>query len=284
MVTMSVPTVIVRDMVFRTGNGQRWTDDQLQAAISENRSWAGVMRDLGLHPTSQGSKTAVKRRVKELDLSTAHFTGQRRWSDAQLQRAVPESYTWAELLERLGARSTSAGTRAAVIGHAHRLGLPLDHLSKPKPEPKGSVHRLPILQSELRYAASSLATTWFLLRGCPVSVPAEPAPYDLLVELPEGVQKVQVKSVTRRDRYGSFQVGIAPVRTHGPDLYMAVPYDPRDVDMFFIVDGDGGIYLIPMEIVAGRSTLSVNAYQAFKRGSAKSMLTEDTGEELAEAA
>jgi len=60
------------------------------------------MRELGLCVTSAGSIQAVKRPVGRLGLDTAHFTGQRRWSDAQLRRAVANACSWPELLSDLG--------------------------------------------------------------------------------------------------------------------------------------------------------------------------------------
>jgi hypothetical protein len=60
------------------------------------------MRELGLCVTSAGSIRIVKRHVARLGLDTSHFTGQRRWSDAQLRRAVASAYSWPELLIELG--------------------------------------------------------------------------------------------------------------------------------------------------------------------------------------
>ena len=46
------------------------------------------MRELNLCETASGTIKIVKRHVVRLNLDTSHFTGQRRWSDAQLERAV----------------------------------------------------------------------------------------------------------------------------------------------------------------------------------------------------
>lgn len=53
----------------------RWGDDQLRAAVVASLSYAGAIRLLGLIPAG-GNYDAVKRRVRELDLDTSHFTGQ----------------------------------------------------------------------------------------------------------------------------------------------------------------------------------------------------------------
>ena len=85
------------------------------------------MRELGLCVTSPGSIRIVKRHVARLSLDTSHFTGQRRWSDAQLRRAVASSYSWAELLLELGLHG-NADDRTRVKAHAVRLGIDLSRL------------------------------------------------------------------------------------------------------------------------------------------------------------
>ncbi len=52
-----------------------WTDAQLAEAVAENRSIAGVLRQLGLK-IAAGSYGTVQRRIAELGLKTDHFTGQ----------------------------------------------------------------------------------------------------------------------------------------------------------------------------------------------------------------
>src|SRR5580658_4234777 len=103
----------------------RWSDIDLTSAVAESRSWRGVMRELGLCVTSAGSIRIVKRRVATLGLDTSHFTGQRRWSDAQLRRAVASAYSWPELQAELGLIHDSADDRTRVKAHAARLGLDL---------------------------------------------------------------------------------------------------------------------------------------------------------------
>jgi hypothetical protein len=79
------------------------------------------MRELGLCVTSAGSIRIVKRQVARLCLDTSHFTGQRRWSDAQLRRAVARAYSWPERLLELGL-SGNLDDRTRVKAHAVRLG------------------------------------------------------------------------------------------------------------------------------------------------------------------
>ncbi len=37
---------------------------------------------------------------------------------------------------------------------------------------------------------------WFVLCGCNVSIPLEPAVYDLLVSMPDGIKRIQIKTTT----------------------------------------------------------------------------------------
>jgi len=90
------------------------------------------MRELGLCVTSAGSIQVVKRHVSRLGLDTSHFTGQRRWSDGQLRRAVANAYSWRELLSDLGLVPGSGDDRTRVKAHAVRLGLDLSRLDAPE--------------------------------------------------------------------------------------------------------------------------------------------------------
>ena len=47
-----------------------------------------------------------------------------------------------------------------------------------------------------------------------------------------------------------------------------VPYDPDEVDFFFIVDGDLTMYLIPSRVIAGRVGIVPGNYSEFSVGSA----------------
>ena len=90
------------------------------------------MRELGLCVTSAGAIRVVKRHVARLGLDTSHFTGQRRWSDAQLRRAAAAAYSWSELTLDLGLVPNSADERTRIKAHAIRLGLDLSRLDAPR--------------------------------------------------------------------------------------------------------------------------------------------------------
>jgi hypothetical protein len=203
------------------------------------------MRELGLCVTSAGSIRIVKRYVAGLGLDTSHFTGQRRWSDAQLRRAVASAYSWAELLSELGLHGNS-DDRTRIKAHAARLGLDLSRL-----EPAGKA-------------------MWFLLCGYNTALPVEPAVYDLLVAMPDGIKRVQVKTTTFQKDGWMVQVGRRPysVGNRAP----RIPYDPDLVDFFFILDGDLNMYVIPSRVIAGRVAILLRNYTEFIVRSAASFM------------
>ena len=62
--------------------------------------------------------------------------------------------------------------------------------------------------------------------------------YDLLVSMPDGIKRVQVKTTTYNGKNGwMIQVGRRPYSI-GNNARL-VPYDPDSIDLFFIVDGCG---------------------------------------------
>jgi hypothetical protein len=222
------------------------------------------MRELGLCVTSAGSIQVVKRHVVRLGLDTSHFTGQRRWSDAQLKRAIANAYSWHEVFTDLGMLG-SGDDRTRVKAHAIRLGLDLGRLdSLDRDEALRPVFRPDI--THLREAGTAIATMWFLLCGYNVSIPVEPALYDLLVAMPDGIKRVQVKTTTFDNRGWQVRVGRRSysVGNRGP----LVPYDPDLIDLFFVLDGDLNMYVIPSRVIAGRVAILLHNYSEYVVGSA----------------
>lgn len=125
--------------------------------------------------------------------------------------------------------------------------------------------------NHLRYTASSIAAAWFTLCGHTVTFPIEPAHFDLLVSVPRGIKRIQVKTTTSRGKYGwGVTVGHRPYTTN--DLGPLSPYDPDEIDFFFIVDGDMALYLIPMPVIAGRVDVLLSAYREYIVGNAGGLL------------
>jgi hypothetical protein len=103
----------------------------------------------------------------------------------------------------------------------------------------------------LRDAATSIAASWFSLRGFTAAIPVEPTVYDLLVSMPDGIKRVQVRTTMHYSKDGwMVVVGRRPYSVGNRERL--VPYDPELIDLFFIMDGDLTMYLIPSRVIAGR--------------------------------
>jgi hypothetical protein len=242
-----------------------------------------LLLGFGERSKSASAVRIVRRRAAELDLDCSHFRGKRRWSDAQLKQAVAECHSWAALLSTLGLSSRSGNVESHIKSHAVRLGLDTSHLNRlshngrQPAESVAAVSELAARLDLLRVAAGTLAATWFMLRGCAVSFPAEPARYDLVADTPQGLMRVQVKSTTSSNKNG-WQVGVG----HHPDTHSkkkghVLAYSPDEIDLFFIVDGDMTMYLIPSRAIAGRVGILLRTYQKYIVGNARGLL--GTGED-----
>lgn len=252
-----------------TENRRTWTDAQLSEAVASSPSWRAVARALGLKNTSTG---AIRRHAARLELDTSHFTGQRRWSDQRLRESVASASCWADVIAALGIVDNGA-ERVRIKGHAIRLGLDCTHLKSPVAQPAPSdVFDEPVRPEMLRYSAAALAMAWFSLRGCAVALPIEPQAYDLLVTTSKGIRRVQVKSCAARDKRGYWQVGVGRRPYILDKSASKMPYDPESIDLFFIVLGDGSIYVIPSSVLAGRVGISAENYTAYRVGDASSLL------------
>jgi hypothetical protein len=247
-----------------------WSDAQLTAAVADSSNWRNVMRKLGLNASSAGAIRIVRRDVERLGLDTSHFRGKRIWTDSQLRRAVMDSLSWDEMLGTLGLAPGSGDGRIRVKAHAMRLGLDLSHLESPAGNLVGVAEAKPDLRY-LRDAATSLAAAWFSLCGFSVAIPTEPAVYDLLVVMPTGIRRVQVKTTTCYSKGGwTVVVGRRPYSVGNRER--RIPYDPDSIDLFFIVDGDLTIHLIPSRIIAGRVAILLHTYTNYIVGSAAGLM------------
>jgi len=94
----------------------------------------------------------------------------------------------------------------------------------------------------------------------------EPTVYDLLVSMPDGIKRVQVKTTTYYNKGWAVQVGRRPYSVGNRARLM--PYDPELIDFFFILDGEFTMYLIPSRVIAGRVGILLSNYSEFVIGSA----------------
>jgi hypothetical protein len=230
-----------------------YTEGQLATAVATSTSWRGVLRALGLAATSGSALRAAQVEAERVGLSSAHFTGQRRWTEDQLVRAVRDSTTWTAVRSRLGLSGGSS--TAALKGHALRLHLDTEHLSRRARRAEG-VPPHPSVEN-LSRAGTIVAAAWFELAGERVSWPLEPCRYDLLVWRGDGACRVQVKTTTQRS--GTPR----EIRLSCTDSGRA-PYDPDEIDAFFLIDGDLRCYLIPIAVVGGYLTINLSAYPEFE--------------------
>ena len=152
-----------------------------------------------------------------------------------------------------------------VKAHAARLGLDLSRLQVPEATEVSPALRPDI--ARLRDAGAALAATWFLLCGCNVSFPIEPTVYDLLIAMPDGIRRLQVKTTTYKSKNGwQAQVGRRPYSVGNRGLL--APYDPDALDFFFILDGELTMYLIPSQVIAGRVGILPRNYASYVVGNA----------------
>jgi hypothetical protein len=228
------------------------------------------MRALGLSVNSAGAIRIVRRHVLRLGLDTSHFRGKRIWSDAQLRRAVIDAQSWDELLAALGLAPSNWDGRTRVKAQATRLGLDLAHLESRTANSGEPAEAKPDLKY-LRDAATSIAASWFSLRGFTAAIPVEPTVYDLLVSMPDGIKRVQVKTTTHYSKDGwMVVVGRRPYSVGNRERL--VPYDPELIDLFFIMDGDLTMYLIPSRVIAGRVAILLRTYTKYIVGNTAGLM------------
>jgi hypothetical protein len=65
--------------------------------------------------------------------------------------------------------------------------------------------------------------------------------------------------------------------THSKKKRHVLAYSPDEIDLFFIVDGDMTMYLIPSRAIAGRVGILLRTYQKYILGNARGLL--GTGED-----
>lgn len=80
-----------------------------------------------------------------------------------------------------------------------------------------------------------------------------------------------MKSTTLRDRHGSWLVRVGHRPDGSPTKAGLVACD-ADVDLFLIVDGDLLLYLIPREVIQGKTSVCLRGYTGFIVGDASSLL------------
>lgn len=219
------------------------SDVEFVAIVARCRSWRHVLRESGSTTTST---SGVRRRATLLGLDVSHFTGQRRWSDAELWEALSSVTSWTEAAIKLG-------TPAAVLKrHAMRSGAPYEHLDRRTVSQAGQP--LTANSKNLRVAGEALATAWLQLAGCAVAQVPGAEPFDLLAVLPDGgnAVKIQVKTTTCRAASGSPNFQLRTKNYDSPTTRTRLPYSEGDVDFFFLIAGRDDMWLVPHARVLGQ--------------------------------
>jgi hypothetical protein len=243
---------------------QEVSAERLARAVGEGTSWRGVLRALGLPPSSRRSRE-LRARCQELKIDHSHFIGSRRVTDAELRTTVPRAKGWGDLLHRLGYSPDNVAARQRIEAHLLRLGLNADHLGQQRASAQDGMHAHHLLMTNLREAGALVVAAILALEGRKVSWPLEPTHYDLIAESPTGLQRVQVKTTTRKA--GGTWVCSLSRSTYAADsagLRRRSWYSPDDVDVFGVVDGDLNVYMIPASLVAGLSAIHVRKYGSYR--------------------
>jgi hypothetical protein len=196
----------------------------------------------------------------------------RTYTDAQLKEAVASSSSWADVMEKIGKPRSGAAAHVRMV--AGRLGLDSSHfIVRRNALPVMAAPPLPFTHGRTGIGSTSslsIAMQWFLERGYLVSVPIEPAPYDLVTESDNGLERVQVKTTSRRDQAGGYKarlarsVYVSGAQPNSGGSYKLVPYEAGIVDYFFVITKDGTTYLIPATVVEGAVDISLSRYGEFK--------------------
>ena len=111
------------------GHRRRYTDEQLIEAATGSRTIRGVLIALDLVPAG-GNYENVRRRIKTIPVDATHLERRRRprltASDDELQSAVAESKSFAEVLRRLG-HEPGGRLQASLTRRVLALGLDVSH-------------------------------------------------------------------------------------------------------------------------------------------------------------
>lgn len=108
----------------------RWTDEDVQEAVSASTSFTQALIALGA-TRDKYWRLQLKADCERLDVNTDHFrVNGARWSTDDLERALARSNSWHEVAQNLGLASHGklyGHLRSSAVTH----GLPYDHIARP---------------------------------------------------------------------------------------------------------------------------------------------------------
>lgn len=194
----------------------------------------------------------------------------RAYTDDQLRAAITSSTSWAQVLRTLG-KPPNYSTKWPKR-HAEAAGISTAHLDgHHMARVNAAQHSFgnPVAPNGGK-SGLSVACRWFLDRGYNVSIPLEPAEYDLVAESDRGLVRVQVKTTRHRAKNNRHQVSIrrklydTDATANALGKYRRIPYTAEQIDYFFIHTGSDQQYLIPIESTNGQGSLVLDMrYEAF---------------------
>jgi hypothetical protein len=103
-------------------------------------------------------------------------------------------------------------------------------------------------------AGLGVAIAYLTRIGVQVAIPlTDTQKYDLVIEGPSGLQRVQVKTTTTRDRrYGHYRVTVQCIGRNNSGTVRR-KFDPSDYEWLFVICGDACCYLIPSSAITART-------------------------------
>ena len=116
-----------------------------------------------------------------------------------------------------------------------------------------------------------IAISYFASQGLTVCIPlTDSQDYDLIVDRGDRLVRVQVKTVFRKSIYGRY---VVTLRTRGGNRSGAGKtkfFDQQKCDELFVYADTGEIYLIPVNCIACRSTITLGEkWKQFRVGGAE---------------
>ena len=109
-----------------------------------------------------------------------------------------------------------------------------------------------------------IAIAYYSSNGYTVSIPLnDTQDYDLIVDKNDNLKKVQVKSTSCKTKYGNYQVALKSCGGTKGKTYKTVI--ETYIDEVFILTEDTGIYILPIQEIKNKSTLTIcNKYEKYK--------------------
>jgi len=150
-----------------------FTDDELRGLVANARSATEILQRLG-HAIHTNHFFLLRRHIEEIGLDTSHFGHARgrhgprgRWNDDQLRAAVRESFSYADVIRRVGL-VPAGGNYVQVQRRIRELALDVSHFHPPGHYLKGVKPRPPRPLEELLVSdieVTSHEFKWRLIRA-----------------------------------------------------------------------------------------------------------------------